>query len=75
MIYDSASPRERLLGGTETVVVQSSGALAACDYRVAGLPGKLESASLNGVSYAAVHANRPVEADFALAISDAAYLK
>ena len=72
--FDGASLRERPLGGTETVVVQLAESLAARGHRVTVLTGQPEPLDLNGVSWRPVRAAEIIEADLAVAISDATNL-
>lgn len=72
--FDGASLRERPLGGTETVVVQLAESLAARGHRVTVLTGQPEPLDLNGVSWRPVRDGEIVDADLAVAISDATNL-
>jgi len=72
--FDGASLRERPLGGAETVVVQLAEALAARGHSVTVLTGKPKSSHFNGVSYAPAREGEAVDADLAIAISDATNL-
>lgn len=72
--FDGASLRERPLGGTETVVVQLAEALAARGHDLTVLTGQAAPLDLNGVSWRPVRAGETVEADLAIAISDATNL-
>ena len=72
--FDGASLRKRPLGGTETVVAQLAEALAARGHRVKVLTGQTEPLDLNGVSWRPVRDGEIVDADLAIAISDATNL-
>lgn len=70
-VYDGNSLRGGPLGGTETVVVQLAEALAKRGHRVSVLTGISRPATINGVEWRPVESEIVVDADLAVAVSDA----